>query len=87
MVGYNFIATVYICYNEIITDQENGLIIKTKNENAIFAAMETLFTDENAVSKMKNNSRKVIIEKFEQQLVWDAILEEYQQLVHLMPKG
>ena len=73
--------------NEIITDQENGLIIEAKNENAIFAAMETLFTDENAVSKMKNNSRKVIIEKFEQQLVWDAILEEYQQLVHLMPKG
>ena len=70
--------------NEIIAHNFNGLIIDVKNDNAIVEAIKTLFFDSDLVAKMKNNSRKVILEKFEQQLVWDAILEEYQQLEKLL---
>ena len=66
--------------NEIITHNFNGLIIEAKNESAIFEAMKILFFDSELVAKLKNNSRKVILENFEQQLVWDAILAEYHEL-------
>jgi glycosyltransferase involved in cell wall biosynthesis len=63
--------------NEIIIEQENGLIIPVKDEMAIFLAMKKMVTNSSLTSKMKDNSRQMIVSRYEQKVVWEAILSEY----------
>lgn len=65
--------------NEIIEQNKNGLIIPVKNTNAIFVAMQTLL-DEKLFKELKSNSRDMITSRFEQNIVWQTILEEYKKL-------
>ncbi len=66
--------------NEIIINQHNGIIIPVKNTEAIFNAMKTLFDDKNSYQKLQKNSRKRIVQNYEQKVVWEAILQEYKNL-------
>ncbi len=67
--------------NEIITNNENGIIIPIKNTAAIYSAMERLFQmSKKDHETMGEISRNIIVSKFEQQFVWNAILKEYQSL-------
>jgi len=63
--------------NEIIQNRFNGLIIPVKNENALFAAMEKVLIDKELRAEMKRNSRNSILSRYEQKLVWEALLAEY----------
>jgi glycosyltransferase involved in cell wall biosynthesis len=63
--------------NEIIIEHENGIIIPVKNENAIFEAMKLFFENKQLIQKMKTNSREMIVSRYEQKVVWEAILKEY----------
>ena len=67
--------------NEIISDKINGLLIEVKNEKAIFDAMNILFCDKKLVQKMKNSARANVVLKFERQLVWNATLNEYINII------
>lgn len=71
--------------NEIIINDENGLIIPPKNTDALMQAMEKLLIDKPLYDKMKNNARKMIIERYEQTYIWSFLLKEYQQ--HLQEHG
>lgn len=67
--------------NEIISDGVNGVIIPPKDENALFEAMEYFVINRNTVVKeMAEKARPMIVERFEQQKVWDALLAEYKSL-------
>lgn len=66
--------------NEIIIENHNGLIIPVKNTKAIFEAMKELVENKVLYSKLKQNSRKRIVDNYEQKVVWNAILEEYKSL-------
>ena len=68
--------------NEIISHNQNGLIIEVKNQNAIFEAMQTLFFDDKLVQTMKQNARNNIVSKYEQHVVWEAILKEYELVIN-----
>ncbi|WP_298139018.1 glycosyltransferase family 4 protein [Flavobacterium sp.] len=63
--------------NEIISNEVNGLIIAVKDEKAIFEAMKKI-TNLSVYDVMKSNARKVIVDNYEQEKVWNALLEEYQ---------
>lgn len=63
--------------NEIIQDNFNGNIIESKNEKALFNAMQLYINDNELVKKLASNCRQNIISKFEQKLVWNALLKEY----------
>lgn len=63
--------------NEIILEQENGFIIPVKDERAIFNSMKKVLKDDTLTAKMKKNSRKMIVSRYEQRVVWEAILSEY----------
>ncbi len=65
--------------NEIIQDNFNGIIIEFRNENAIFEAMNRLLNDKDLVCKLASNSRNNIVVRFEQSLVWNALLVEYRK--------
>ncbi len=63
--------------NEIIVEGENGLIIPVKSSIALLEAMLKLMNNKTLYNKLKTNSRRMIVERYEQQLVWEAILNEY----------
>jgi glycosyltransferase involved in cell wall biosynthesis len=65
--------------NEIIQDNFNGLIIESKNENAVYDSMNKLLNDKDLVCKLASNSRNNIVARFEQSLVWNGLLEEYRK--------
>ena len=66
--------------NEIIVEGENGTTIPVKNISSIIEKMELLMTDENYFKKLQSNSREMIVSRYEQKLVWEAILQEYKNL-------
>ena len=67
--------------NEIIKDGTNGLIIPSKNIQELKKAMEKLLNDKELYKVFKQNSREMIASRYEQSVVWKALLEEYQQLM------
>ena len=67
--------------NEIIVEGENGLIIPPKNVEKLKEKMLTLARDKNLYVKLKENSRRMIENRYEQSVVWNALLEEYEGLL------
>ena len=67
--------------NEIIIEGENGLIIPPKNVETLKEKMLTLAKDKNLYTKLKGNSRRMIENRYEQSVVWNALLEEYEGLL------
>ena len=66
--------------NEIIIEKTNGIIIPVKDKEAIFNAMVKIYEDTVLFHKMKQNARAMIVLRYEQIVVWEAILAEYKKL-------
>ena len=77
--------------NEIIEDGTNGLIIPAKagissspDENltqALRHAMQQLSTNTPLYNHLQHNARPMICNRYEQKVVWEALLEEYRLLL------
>jgi len=67
--------------NEIIKEKENGLIVPPKNTDALKQAMQQIEQDETLRTKLQSNAREMIVDRFEQTVLWEALLEEYQRLL------
>lgn len=63
--------------NEIIEHGVNGLIVPVKTVQPLFDAMYTMVTDVDLRNQMQANARSLIMQRYEQQVIWEAILEEY----------
>jgi glycosyltransferase involved in cell wall biosynthesis len=66
--------------NEIIINGENGVIIPAKDENALFDAMKHFIEHFEDIERMASKARKVIVDRYEQKAVWEAMLAEYKRL-------
>ncbi len=66
--------------NEIITDKENGLIIPVKSADALQEAMLLLLNDNKLHQSMAAKARLFVENKYKQEVVWQALLEEYRRL-------
>jgi len=66
--------------NEIIDNEKTGLIIPVKNVKALLKAMETVIQMDNKAKVMGQLCRAHIIKNFERQVVWNALLTEYNSL-------
>jgi glycosyltransferase involved in cell wall biosynthesis len=66
--------------NEIISDLKNGLVIPVKDTLALINAMKNIINVK-IYSKLKNNSREMIVNRYDQQLVWQATLDEYEKIL------
>lgn len=66
--------------NEIIVEGENGVIIPSKNRTAVLGAMLLFVENGVFIDKLRSNARKMIVARYEQQIVWDALLAEYKSL-------
>lgn len=67
--------------NEIIIEGENGIIVPPKDEKKLAEAMKKILTNKNEYDKMKLNARKMIAERYEQTVVWNELLNEYNRLL------
>lgn len=66
--------------NEIIINGENGIIIPKQDENALYEAMLVYLEDKEIYKKHSSNSRQLVSSRYEQQKVWQALLDMYQSL-------
>lgn len=66
--------------NEIIIEGENGVIIPVKDSSAIYEAMKKMINDKVFRTSLKQNARPMIVSRYEQEVVWKAILAEYEKL-------
>ncbi|MGU9940346.1 glycosyltransferase family 4 protein [Empedobacter brevis] len=71
--------------NEIIVEGKNGTIIPVKNTEVLKIAMQKMIEDKNLYHQLKKNARPMIQSRYEQSVVWDALLEEYNLLLHQLP--
>ena len=67
--------------NEVITDGVNGRIIQPRDREALLRMMSLFVEDAAHVSAMAEKARTVICERYDQQDVWQALLEMYLGLV------
>ena len=73
--------------NEIIADGVNGTIIPVQNYGMLMDAMYKMATDQIYFEKLAVHAREVVASKYEQSLVWNAFLMEYNTLIASIGKG
>lgn len=66
--------------NEIIEEGKNGMVIPVKDTAALQQAMENMMRDTDLYHSMKVNSRPLIESRYRQEVVWHALLEEYDRM-------
>lgn len=79
-MGLPTIATNICGCNEIIVDGVTGLLIEPNNVDQLYEAMKLLAGDTVLREKMGINARAHIVDKFSHQLVWNALLQFYQNV-------
>ena len=67
--------------NEIVENNKNGIIIPVKDTKSILGAMIKMYSDKHFYQKLKENSRVLIKNKYERELLWDSLLKEYHELL------
>ena len=67
--------------NEIIIEDQNGVIVPVKNDNKLKEAMEKMISDKDYYQHLKKNARSMIQSRYEQSVVWNALLNEYKTLI------
>jgi glycosyltransferase involved in cell wall biosynthesis len=66
--------------NEIIIEGQNGTIIPVKDSDTLYKEMRKMIDDTDFRTRLQQNARAMIVSRYEQQLVWDAVLAEYKRL-------
>ena len=56
------------------------IIIPPKDEEALYKAMKYFIEHKDKVADMAANARPLIASRYEQKMVWETILKEYQSL-------
>lgn len=67
--------------NEIIVENQNGVIVPVKDSERLKEEMEKMISDRDYYESLKMNSRPMIENRFEQSVIWNAILSEYNKLI------
>lgn len=66
---------------EIIIEGENGVIIPSRDANALFDAMLKMMRDKEAREKMAGNARQMIASKYEQGFVRKCLYDYYDEIL------
>ena len=67
--------------NEIIVENQNGVIVPVKDSKRLTEEMEKMIMDKDYYQALKMNARPMIEDRFEQSVIWNAILSEYNKLI------
>lgn len=66
--------------NEIIVQNKNGVIVPSKNSDALYEAMCLFLNQTELLKQMAANARSMVIDSFEQKYIWGELLKVYQSL-------
>ncbi len=66
---------------EIIVNDRNGVIIPSKDIDALFTAMEKMLLDKACRDRYRQNARKMINERFEQSFVRNCLYQYYKEIL------
>ncbi|WP_151900687.1 glycosyltransferase family 4 protein [Sulfurimonas hydrogeniphila] len=66
--------------NEVIEHNINGMLVKKKDEVALFHAMEKFIIDEKFYNFVRCNVRDSIVKKYDQKYFWNELLGELKKL-------
>ena len=66
---------------EIIQDGVNGLVVPSKNEDALFQEMDKFVNDPNLVSYLGSNARRLVASRYEQGYVKKCLLDFYAEII------
>lgn len=67
--------------NEIILPNENGVIIPSKDEEALYWAMENFLLHPEEVERMAKKARPLIASRYDRKVMWEALMKTYQKLI------
>lgn len=67
--------------NEIILPNENGVIIPSKDEAALYLAMENFLLHPEKVQRMAEKARSMIASRYDRKILWEALLKAYKRLI------
>ena len=67
---------------EIIREGVNGVIIPSKDEQALYDAMLRMMTDNEARQHMADNARPMIVERFDSNYVQQCLLDFYEKVLN-----
>lgn len=67
--------------NEIVLPDLNGVIIPSKDEQALYESMKYFASHPVEVERMAANARPLIVSRYEQRIVWNALLDEYKSII------
>lgn len=67
---------------DIIANGENGWVIPSHSEDALYAAMAEAYDYPERLAELGNTARSVVRERYEQQKVWQAYWDEYKRLAN-----
>ena len=77
-MGLNAIVSDINGCNEIVQDGETGFIVPRKNSELLQIAMEKVYVNHTKNQEMGRKAKELIQSKYNQNIVWNKILEEYQ---------
>ena len=66
---------------EIIVQGENGVIVPSKDADALFHAMKAMIDDSEDRQRMAANSRRMVAERFEQSFVRKCLYDYYDEVL------
>lgn len=66
--------------NEIIIEGENGTFVPSRDYKSLRDKMEQFITCEKLLLKLKSKTKDMIKTRYEQDVVWRALLDEYRKL-------
>lgn len=68
--------------NESIQIRDNGIVIPSKDERALYEAMKLMVTDTAMRERMAGNARRMIAERFDQNYVRQCLLDFYDEILN-----
>ena len=71
---------------EIIIDGENGMIIPSKNAEALYQAMKHFVENPEDVKRMAENARPLIASRYEQSYVRQCLKDFYKECIASVSK-
>jgi glycosyltransferase involved in cell wall biosynthesis len=67
--------------NEIVKNEERGLIVAVKDSEALFLAIKKLIVEDSLRKIFSASAKDFVVSHFSQQSVWNALLNEYNRLL------
>ena len=67
--------------DEIVEEGKNGFLIPPKDQQRLMDTMLFCLDNKSLIQSMKNQSREIVAQKFDQVIVWENTLKSYNKLI------